>query len=350
VNAIGHPCAADVFGMGAHHGSEFVVVERLTGILVSQHIADTHQISIDACIDMLTKIADGLQAVHSANLWMGDLRAEAILLAPSRRVVFTKFAAGQFEPDDEPEPECFAPEVIQGATPADHAGFIAIDLYALGLLAVRMLIGRDPYVGDTPKATRFNHVHQRPPVLSTIRSDVPTELSDLVEELLAKEAGQRPRSAHAVVGQLRTIAERQSSSRRILRVLIADESSERVRPLWSALRRAYSRTVVDASHSSADALTKLRRDKPDVFVVDLALPGKMNGFELCMTLNNDHSAKGCTIVAVADHVKPSDAALLESMGVRFVLTRDKLGDTLGKVIRELASGSRGGGDKPSVSG
>lgn len=354
VNAIAHPCAADVFGMGAHHGSEFVVCERINGVLLGDYIAETYtaggDISVDACIDMLTKIAEGLHAVHLANLWMGDLRPEAILLAPSRRVVFTKFAAGQNEREEPVEPECWAPEVIQGAMPADHTGFMAIDLYALGLVAARMLLGRDPYAGDNPKATRFNHVHQRPPVVSTIRADVPTELSDLIEELLAKQTHMRPRSAHAVVGQLRTIAERQSSSRRILRVLIADESTDRVRPLWSALRRAYSRTVVDASHSSADALTKLRRDKPDVFVVDLALPGDMNGFELCMTLGNDSITRECAVIAVADAVNPSDAALLESMGVRFVLTRDTLGETLGQLIRELASGTRDAGGRSPISG
>ena len=342
VGAIAHPCAADVYGMGNHHGSEYIVSERIEGLSLAEHIAaiyDTgREISVDTCVELVTKIADGLRSVHSAGLWIGHLRPESVVLTPTGRIVFTKFALGQQEVDVV-EPECFAPEVLQGVATADHAACVAIDMYSLGLIAAQLLLGSDPHAGETLAATRNNHVNQRPPALSILRADVPTELSDLVEELLAKSPGKRP-AAHDVFGQLRTISERQSSSRRILRVLIVDVRSDRVRTLWSSLRRAYSRTVVDAAHAVDDALTKLRRDKPDVLVVDLGFSASMNGFELCMLLQGEPAAKGCAMVAVSSDLKPTDVALLESMGIRHVLTRDALAGAVSDIVRELARGSR----------
>ncbi|THU61744.1 hypothetical protein C4D60_Mb07t26530 [Musa balbisiana] len=78
--------------------------------------------------------------------------------------------------------EYVAPEVVRG----DGHGF-AVDWWALGILAYEMAYGRTPFRGRNRKET-FRNVLTRPPQFSGQRR---TDLTDLIERLLAKDPTQR---------------------------------------------------------------------------------------------------------------------------------------------------------------
>ncbi|MBE7453487.1 MAG: hypothetical protein HS111_32890 [Kofleriaceae bacterium] len=96
---------------------------------------------------------------------------------------------------------------------ADPAAVAAIDLYGLGCLAIELALGQPPFLGETPKALVFAHVHQRPPALAELRTDLPVELADLAGELLGQDPAARPPDAAAVVAQLEIIRERAAAAR-----------------------------------------------------------------------------------------------------------------------------------------
>ncbi|RWW49260.1 hypothetical protein BHE74_00044602 [Ensete ventricosum] len=78
--------------------------------------------------------------------------------------------------------EYVAPEVVRG----DGHGFV-VDWWALGILAYEMAYGRTPFRGRNRKET-FRNVLTRPPQFSGQRR---TDLTDLIERLLAKDPTQR---------------------------------------------------------------------------------------------------------------------------------------------------------------
>ncbi|WP_345638046.1 protein kinase domain-containing protein [Rugosimonospora acidiphila] len=68
----------------------------------------------------------------------------------------------------------------------------ASDVYALGCVLYEMVTGRVPFVETTARSYQDHHVNTPPSSLRLLRSDVSTELDDLVVAMLAKRPADRP--------------------------------------------------------------------------------------------------------------------------------------------------------------
>ncbi len=91
-----------------------------------------------------------------------------------------------------------APEQASGK-PVDHRA----DLYALGMVMFAMLTGRPPFRGTHLSQVIEKQRKEKPPRVSTLVDDVPAELDELIDRLLAKKPSARPPNALAL-GRLLT--------------------------------------------------------------------------------------------------------------------------------------------------
>jgi serine/threonine-protein kinase len=345
--SVADPASVASYAVGNHRGVEYIVGERVEGVTLREHVG-THVaageiVPAAQLLELLLKVARGVAAAHRARIALGEVSGETILVTPAHRAVLGRLSMSQV-PAVGVEDVCWAPEAITGQkSPSDPAAAASIDVYGLGCVAVELATGYPPFRADNVKASMFGHVHTRPPVLSEARTDLPVELADLVVELLAKIPSARPSSADGVVAQLDAITERAAATRRALRVLVVDHDQDRVRELWSVIRRAHSRATVDAATDGTDAGQKLRRDRPDVVIVDTRLRGPMNALELLMYMNGLEEARGTALVAVADQLDPRDAAVFTQLGVAHTLVRDsRFHEVCGGLIRKLAAAPRHG--------
>ena len=92
---------------------------------------------------------------------------------------------------------------------------------------------------------------------------------------------------------------------------------------------ASPRLVVSAVETGTEALEHARREKPDVVVIELALPG-LTGLGLTRALREDAALHAVGIVMVTDHSKEQDRVLAFECGVDDFLAKPFYG-------RELAS-------------
>src|SRR5262249_45124339 len=92
-------------------------------------------------------------------------------------------------------PEYMAPEQALDPRNAD----IRADVYSLGCTLFFLLTGKPPFTGQSSYAVVDAHKTQPPQNLTDIRQDIPRELSDLVNRLLAKSPHGRPKSPAEVV-------------------------------------------------------------------------------------------------------------------------------------------------------
>jgi serine/threonine-protein kinase len=331
--AVGAPCVPQVHGLGHHRGVDFMVLEGVVGLSLAEHIDETwvgeRRMSIEEALAILVALADGLEAIHRAGLAHRDVRPENVIMSGGGRFLWTGLTR------DPGSRSSLAPE-IAADRPADP---IRVDLYGLGAIAVELLTGKPPYTGLSPSDTLDAHRHEAVPDLVAMRAEVPTELGDLVFELMAKDPSRRPSSAREVSQQLAVIRARvQSRPRRdTVRVLIVHDDSDEVRRLWSRIRRAHVRLEVDAARNATDAIAAIRRDPPQVVLVSMDLPGSMNGFELCMYLRGSGDARLATFIALVDQLTPESLKVLDRLGVTHVLPRGPgLGDALASSVRTLA--------------
>lgn len=274
------PCAVAIHGVGNYQGIEYVVAERVMGTLLRELV--DQPLPPQSYLTRLRAVIAAVARAHEHGVAIGDISGATVLIDKDGRTILGRLSMSQ-APALGPLGQVLAPEVVRGeVTPSTPAAAEAIDLYGLGCIALELACGVPPFSSDEPEAVLRGHAYEAPPRLADLRPDLPAELSDLVEWLLAKLPQGRPTSARDVLDQLDALATRAGTKPRAIRVLVVDEDIARSQWMWSLARRAYAGVSVEIANEGTDAVHKLHHDKPDLIFVDASLRGEMNAFELCM--------------------------------------------------------------------
>jgi eukaryotic-like serine/threonine-protein kinase len=207
-----HPGVVSVHRFGTHRGVPFMVMERLYGSTVADHIATrlVHRTvtEVAEAIDILIGVIDGLAALHQAGIAHLDLKPANVILCGGGRVVLVdlgimmpEVAAGPQAPAG--TPPYMAPEMISGELSPGRAHHA--DLYAFGAMAYELLAGAPPFGGGDITSVLARHLVDSPSALHELRPDVPERLTALVHACLAKEPSDRPDGAEWIAWELRAI-------------------------------------------------------------------------------------------------------------------------------------------------
>jgi CheY-like chemotaxis protein len=348
--AVIDPGAVEIYQVGTHHALETVVAERVEGGLLGGWAPGGAR--PEDVLELFRAIVHAVAAAHDAGIAVGELSGHTIAIDPAgMRVVLGRLSMSQV-PAVGPMEHSVAPEVLRGeVTPADPAAAGAIDLYGLGCVALQLATGRAPFAPAVGQTLLAHHLHTTPPSLSLGRPDLPAELGDLVAELLAKDPLARPASASVVRDQIDAIVARAWASRRGVRVLVIDDDAEQARALTSLARRAHPRASVLAAASGSDAVHRMRRDHPDLILVDAGLGGEMNALELCMLAGGVEEVRHARVVVVGDRFDDRDRDVFAQVGAADLLVRDgNLGDAVVALVRQAIDRPRGGPRPKRITG
>jgi len=99
-------------------------------------------------------------------------------------------------------PAFMAPEQARDAKSAD----IRADIYSLGCTFYYLLTGHPPFECESIAALLFKHWEAPRPDVSLLRNDVPWELSQYIQQMMAKDAGDRPATPKEIVDWLAKFA------------------------------------------------------------------------------------------------------------------------------------------------
>lgn len=95
------------------------------------------------------------------------------------------------------------------------------------------------------------------------------------------------------------------------KILIVDDQPE-ISRLLEIVLRGEGRQLLYAA-SGAEGVTVARENRPDLVLLDIMMPGGMDGYEVTRVLKEDPATAGCIIVAMTAKVRESDrAAALEA--------------------------------------
>ena len=331
--AVRDDCAAAIYGMGTHQGAEYIVGERVTGTILSKVLED--QLSPEVYLGKLRRLTAAVAHTHEAGIAIGDLSGATVLVGADERLVLGRLSLSQV-PALGRHGQILAPEVIRGeAQLTNPAAAAKIDLYALGCVAIELASGAPPFDDDSAQNELRGHAQEPPPRLADLRGDLPGDLSDLVEWLLAKHPSQRPPSAAEVLSQLDAIRDRAGGHSRTLRVLIVDDDTARARWMWSLARRAYSAAHVEIASEGTDAAHKLNRDHPDLVFIDGALRGVMNALELIMYIRGLDTESSAHLVAIGAATS-RDRTLFDNVNVPFLEDDETLANAILARVRTTA--------------
>lgn len=205
-----HPNFVRAYTAGVDGGQHFLAMEFVDGPTVSVLLRRHGRMSIADASEIARQTALGLQSADEAQLVHRDIKPSNLMIDVDGAVrVLDLGLAVSVVQDAKAISESglivgtldyIAPEQIEAQETVD----IRADLYGLGCSLFRLLTGRPPYQKGPGGELALLDAHLRHPIPSpaAFRDDVPVELAQLIEQLLAKDRVDRPRTAAEVAKRL----------------------------------------------------------------------------------------------------------------------------------------------------
>ena len=207
---LSHPNVVAVFDQGSDGGVVFLVMEYVDGATLRDLIRERGRLSPRQSLDVMAPVLSALEAAHSAGIVHRDIKPENVLISGDGRIKVADFGLARAIADSNLTATTglligtaayLAPEQIEHGTADPRT-----DLYAAGIVLYELLTGKPPYVGATPMAVVFKHVHEQVPAPSLVQPEVPRQIDALVLDATQREPADRPPTAAELLEQLEAAA------------------------------------------------------------------------------------------------------------------------------------------------
>ncbi len=218
--SLNHPNVVHVYAYDEK--LDCLVMEHLDGQpLVDYATLKGSQFGLLEAIRACEEVAVALKAIHGAGLVHRDVKPENVMVGEGLEWVKvidlgTALRVGRTVSPPAGTAEFCPPEQFDGSVPAQPAN----DTYALGVMLYNLITRRLPFAG-TPEEVMKQHYYTAPPslyetfkegrVLEPEVDFVLEKVSDLVGELMEKDAGKRP-DARSVASLLSSLESRFANS------------------------------------------------------------------------------------------------------------------------------------------
>lgn len=210
--AIEHDHIVHIYQVGEDKGIPYLAMQLLTGASLDDLLKKKGALTIKQVLKLGAQIGEGLAAAHAKGLIHRDIKPGNIWIEAVQggRVKILDFGLARSVQSDVGltqsgaiigTPAFMPPEQARGDRNLDHR----CDLYSLGCVLYRMATGELPIKGNDTMGMLMALALNTPTTPLSIKADLPSALSDLIMQLLAKEPEQRPASAKEVVKALKTI-------------------------------------------------------------------------------------------------------------------------------------------------
>jgi eukaryotic-like serine/threonine-protein kinase len=202
--AISDPGIIQIFDVGHHDGSAYIVMELLEGESLDGRLKRDGVLPIRSALRLCRQAASAVGAAHERGIVHRDLKPENIFVvrdpevAGGERAKVLDFGiaklAGNLGTHFKTSgsvvigtPPYMSPEQCRGAGEVDQRS----DIYSLGCVLFTLLVGRPPFDTRAPGVLLMQHMTDVPPTPSHRAPGIPVEVDALILRCLAKDPAQR---------------------------------------------------------------------------------------------------------------------------------------------------------------
>ena len=210
-----HPNIVTAYDASEHQGIHYLVMEHVGGQDMASIVREHGPLSVARAVDWTLQAARGLEYAHRQGIVHRDIKPANLLVDKDEVVKILDMGLARISQEPGASDtagserltssgqvmgtcDYMAPEQAEDSRAADHRA----DVYSLGCTFYRLLTGRPPYRRESLIQVLLAHREAEVPSLLDARPDVPRQLNDVLQKMMAKRPEDRYQSMSEVIGDL----------------------------------------------------------------------------------------------------------------------------------------------------
>ena len=196
VGRLTHPRIAAIYDYGEDKDLAYIVMELVNGKSLFQHMQEQAHFALKEIGELMRQLLEGLGYAHAQGVVHRDIKPSNLLVTADGHIKITDFGIARLDSSTLTQvgeimgsPGYMGPEQFLG-TEIDACS----DIYAAGIIAYELLVGRRPFSGSNPEIMRAV-LNDRPPNPSESVPQLSAQLDWAIQKALAKSKADRFQSA-----------------------------------------------------------------------------------------------------------------------------------------------------------
>jgi serine/threonine protein kinase len=196
--SVSNPAILALYDVGTDGTVPYMVCEYVDGETLADRIRRPPPLTTSQIVRIALHVLDGVRAAHKQGIIHRDLKPGNIFLSDSGRPKIGDFGMAKAQNSTSGSslnhivgtPPYMSPEQCRG-----QGVSFSSDLYAVGVLLFEMTTGQRPFQGPSVLDFLNQHCEVKPPLLRSVREDVPDALENIVQRALEKDPAKRYKTA-----------------------------------------------------------------------------------------------------------------------------------------------------------
>lgn len=178
----------------------YIVMELVEGHTLRDVLRDDRKILPDRALEFTQGVLEALSYSHAAGIVHRDIKPANVMLTDTGMVKVMDFGIARAVSDTSATmtqtaavigtAQYLSPEQARGEVVDNRA-----DIYATGCLLYELLVGRPPFLGDSPVSVAYQHVREIPAPPSSLDPEITPAMDAVTLKALAKAPADRYQTA-----------------------------------------------------------------------------------------------------------------------------------------------------------
>ncbi len=202
-SALNHPNIVTVHGIAQHEGTDFMVMEYVSGKTLDL-VIPSRGLPVKTAVKYALDIADAVTAAHAGGVVHRDIKPSNIMITDKGRVKVLDFGLAKLvEPEQSAEKGLAEPATTKTGMVFGTAGYMSpeqaegkpadtrSDIFSFGALLYEMLTGKRAFPGQNVISILAAVINQEPTPLAVALPNAPRELEWITSRCLKKDPERR---------------------------------------------------------------------------------------------------------------------------------------------------------------